>query len=97
MVGLGRLPASASLLLLSSLPGSLQLQIPLEFVEQLPLGASDPPAYQPLINTQALQDAIDVNQLFSRAKELYAIAKLSEPEYNHPTRIIGSKGRQIDR
>jgi aminopeptidase Y len=93
MVGFGRLPAAGGLLLLSSLPGSLQLQVPLQ-LDQQPLGASAPAASPlPLISTEALQESISVDNLLSRAEELYLIAKLSEKEYNHPTRVIGSKGR----
>ena len=28
----------------------------------------------------------------ARAEKLYEIAKLSEDQYNHPTRVIGSAG-----
>lgn len=47
---------------------------------------------KPLVDTKALQDSISSDKLFSRAKELYEIAKLAEDEYNHPTRVIGSDG-----
>lgn len=46
-----------------------------------------------LIDTEALQALIKPEKLLHRAKELYEIAKLSEDEYNHPTRVIGSKGK----
>lgn len=45
-----------------------------------------------LVNSQALQDAISIDTLLSRAEDLYQIANLSSPEYNHPTRVIGSAG-----
>lgn len=47
---------------------------------------------KPLINSQSLQDTIKIENLLSRAEKLYEIAKLGEEEYNHPTRVIGSKG-----
>jgi aminopeptidase Y len=67
------------------------VQFPLFSQEQAPLGGLDLVS-KPLINTEALQDAIKAENLLARAKELYKIAKLGEPEYNHPTRVIGSKG-----
>ena len=45
-----------------------------------------------LVDSVSLQDAIEAQSLLSRAKKLYEIAKLGEPEYNHPTRVIGSQG-----
>ena len=48
---------------------------------------------RPLVDTKALQDSIKAENLESRAKEFYNIAKLSEDEYNHPTRVIGSDGQ----
>ncbi|KAK4208198.1 peptidase family M28 [Rhypophila decipiens] len=44
------------------------------------------------IDSEALQGTIKVENLLARAKQLYEIAKLGEDEYNHPTRVIGSKG-----
>ncbi|KAI5203254.1 hypothetical protein AUEXF2481DRAFT_64435 [Aureobasidium subglaciale EXF-2481] len=44
------------------------------------------------IDTKKLQADIDINKLFARAEELAKIADLGIPEYNHPTRVIGSKG-----
>lgn len=49
-------------------------------------------SHLPTVETQALQDSIDIDKLLRRAEKLYEIAKLSEPEYNRPTRVIGSKG-----
>ncbi|KAG9722484.1 hypothetical protein KCU73_g13964, partial [Aureobasidium melanogenum] len=45
-----------------------------------------------VIDTNKLQADIDIKKLVARAEELYKIAELSIPEYNHPTRVIGSKG-----
>jgi aminopeptidase Y len=44
------------------------------------------------IDTKKLQADIDIKKLVARAEELAKIADLSLPEYNHPTRVIGSKG-----
>lgn len=45
-----------------------------------------------LVGTAALQADIKSDSLLKRATELFDIAKLSEDEFNHPTRVIGSKG-----
>ncbi|KAK5659564.1 hypothetical protein OQA88_766 [Cercophora sp. LCS_1] len=55
---------------------------------QAPIGA----AKKPLVTSDDLQATISSKALLARAKHLYEIAKLSEHEYNHPTRVIGSKG-----
>jgi aminopeptidase Y len=44
------------------------------------------------VSSESLQDRIHAENLFERAKTLYSIAELGEDEYNHPTRVIGSKG-----
>lgn len=76
---------------------------------QLPLVADDSyPSYSPVtppassdisngiaIDTKKLQADIDIKKLVARAEDLYKIAELSIPEYNHPTRVIGSKGEHI--
>lgn len=49
---------------------------------------------KPLVNSSALQDLISIDRLMERANKLYEIAQLSEPEHNHPTRVIGSLGRR---
>jgi aminopeptidase Y len=46
----------------------------------------------PLIDSKTFQDRITSFALEGRAKVLYDLAKKSEDEYNHPTRVIGSKG-----
>ncbi|KAL2760355.1 hypothetical protein ACRALDRAFT_1026055 [Sodiomyces alcalophilus JCM 7366] len=47
---------------------------------------------KPLVESEALQKLIKADNLLARAEHLYEIAKLGEPEYNHPTRVIGSEG-----
>lgn len=48
---------------------------------------------KPVVSSKALQDAIDVKVLLKRAEKLYELAELSEEDYGHPTRVIGSKGK----
>jgi aminopeptidase Y len=66
------------------------LQIPLvhNSAQQTLVGHS----HKPLVDSEALQAAIKVENLLARAEDLYKIAKLGEDEYNHPTRVIGSAG-----
>lgn len=45
-----------------------------------------------LVSSAALGGVITKENLMKRAHELYEIAELSFDEYNHPTRVIGSKG-----
>ncbi|THC97987.1 hypothetical protein EYZ11_002557 [Aspergillus tanneri] len=45
-----------------------------------------------LVSSSALQGHIDASNLLQRAKTLYHIAEQGFDEYNHPTRVIGSKG-----
>jgi aminopeptidase Y len=56
--------------------------------QQQPLHYAD----KPLVDSASLEATIHSKNLLSRAKELFEIAKLGEDEYNHPTRVIGSKG-----
>ncbi|KAK0711760.1 aminopeptidase-like protein Y [Lasiosphaeris hirsuta] len=60
--------------------------------EQAPIGIGA--SKKPLIDSEALQSTISTAALLARAKHLYKIAKLGEDEYNHPTRVIGSKGHR---
>ncbi|ATY59352.1 aminopeptidase Y precursor [Cordyceps militaris] len=60
-----------------------------------------PPAQNPLkhprplvVDSQKLQDLVRIENLSKRADELYQIARLSEPDFNRPTRVIGSKGHE---
>ncbi|KAL4877541.1 hypothetical protein BJY04DRAFT_197794 [Aspergillus karnatakaensis] len=66
--------------------GISALRIPL--LEQLPLND----ARSDLVSSQELQDQIHASNLLDRAKVLYSIAEKGIDEYNHPTRVIGSKG-----
>ena len=82
---------------LLSLAGSAGLAAAAAFDAQIPL-AQEPVDVVPasgdanLIDSQKLQDTIKAENLMARAEKLYEIAKLSEDQYNHPTRVIGSAG-----
>ncbi|RYP68554.1 hypothetical protein DL770_008419 [Monosporascus sp. CRB-9-2] len=69
---------------------ALQFQKPLVTQEDLPSAGKT--LDRPLVDSEELQAKITKDNLLARAKELYEIAKLSEDEYNHPTRVIGSHG-----
>lgn len=76
---------------------ALSLQQPLaggSESQQSPLGTSTTTSTskKPLVDSDALQAAISIDSLLERSKDLYKIAELSLPEYNHPTRVIGSEG-----
>lgn len=45
-----------------------------------------------LVSSTSLEARITKEALLKRAKHLYKIAEEGIPEYNHPTRVIGSKG-----
>lgn len=60
--------------------------------QQLPLFDPASVAAKELVSSASLQERIHSDNLFDRAKTLYSIAQLGEDEYNHPTRVIGSKG-----
>ncbi|PWY69061.1 aromatic prenyltransferase [Aspergillus heteromorphus CBS 117.55] len=56
-------------------------------------GTHDPiAADKPLISSPLLQEQVKAENLLHRARQLYKIAELGQEEYNHPTRVIGSKG-----
>ncbi|CEN61966.1 Putative Aminopeptidase [Aspergillus calidoustus] len=78
-------PAAISLGLIG---GVSALHIPPQALEQLPLGDVG----KELVSSEALQSQIHVSNLLDRAKILYGLAERSIDEYNHPTRVIGSKG-----
>jgi len=79
--------------LCAAIAGTAALQIPLlSSYLQAPIVEGGHDESKPRINSSALQDLISGDRLFARAEKLYKYAKLSEDEYNHPTRVIGSAG-----
>lgn len=52
----------------------------------------DSPPSKVLVSSASLENDIKQHNLLKRAEHLYKIAKTSEHEYNHPTRVIGSEG-----
>ncbi|KAF1998774.1 aminopeptidase-like protein Y [Amniculicola lignicola CBS 123094] len=84
-----------SLLLSVTVATATAIQIPfLSFPtshDQAPIDVAKPET-KPLVDSSELQDLISGDRLMARAKKLYEIAKLGEPEFNHPTRVIGSDG-----
>ncbi|RDA92024.1 hypothetical protein CP533_0997 [Ophiocordyceps camponoti-saundersi (nom. inval.)] len=46
------------------------------------------------VDPQELQDSISAENLKRRAEDLYEIAKRSEEDWGHPTRVIGSPGHR---
>ncbi|KKK23164.1 hypothetical protein P175DRAFT_0501298 [Aspergillus ochraceoroseus IBT 24754] len=84
-----QLPKKSAVLALTLIGGISALQIPLlQTAEQLPLGETR----KALVSSSELQDHIHSSNLLDRAETLYSIAEQSVDEYNHPTRVIGSKG-----
>ena len=53
-----------------------------------------PQPAKPLVDSEALEASISADALLSRAKLLFEIAQLSQDEYGHPTRVIGSAGHR---
>lgn len=49
---------------------------------------------KPLVSSDALEGHITAKGLLKRARKLYDIAELGAADYNHPTRVIGSAGKQ---
>lgn len=88
------MPSTAWAALATLAACSHALQLPLQKpLDSHPVSApSVDYSKRPLIDTQELQDLIKVKNLYTRAEKLYDIAKTSEEEFNHPTRVIGSKG-----
>jgi aminopeptidase Y len=82
-------PAAISLGLIGGV--SALARIPPQALEQLPLGDVG----KELVSSEALQSQIHVSNLIDRAKILYGLAERSIDEYNHPTRVIGSKGMYV--
>ncbi|KAL2827174.1 hypothetical protein BDW59DRAFT_58313 [Aspergillus cavernicola] len=74
---------------LGLISGISAFRIPLsQALEQLPLAD----ARKELVSSSGLQDQIHASNLLDRAKVLYGLAEQAIDEYNHPTRVIGSKG-----
>lgn len=98
MLTTSRLALVAALALSSIGVTADQSQRPLGSIVELPLSGSSSDdgaagGSRPLIDTKALQDLIKPDALMKRAEKLYAIAKMSEDQFNHPTRVIGSHGK----
>ena len=75
----------------ASLAGASLLQLPLiNPPEQAPIARYES---KPLVSSEALEARISEKNLRKRAETLFAIAEESIEEYNHPTRVIGSKGK----
>ncbi|KAI2629395.1 peptidase family M28 [Xylaria nigripes] len=90
MVGISRLSLLATIASVSA-----QLQKPLvSYPGQDVLDAHDTRA-KPLIDTELLQARITTKNLINRANVLYGLAKSSEDEFGHPTRVIGSPGHRL--
>lgn len=92
----------AAAALASSVQGSqIPLQRPLSTPDRHPVASAAPAIddlianTKPIVDSQMLQDSIKVKNLMSRAEKLYSLAQLSEVDFNHPTRVIGSKGNDI--
>ncbi|TWU75757.1 hypothetical protein ED733_002118 [Metarhizium rileyi] len=83
------MPPISSLLALSAVAAALHL--PQQPLNDPPISPGTDISGTP-VTTIALQDHIDKDRLWERAEKLYELAKKSEDEYNHPTRVIGSKG-----
>lgn len=58
-----------------------------------PENAPQPHLKKPLVTSEAIQADIRSEKLLERAKRLFEIAKISEDEYGHPTRVINSDGK----
>src|SRR5207248_192923 len=79
---------------LALLGGVSAMQLPLVQTSepQIPVAVGE----KELVSSSSLQGRIDAENLLKRAKTLYSIAELGIDEYNHPTRVIGSKGTAIN-
>lgn len=74
--------------------GASAAQLPLIQTSQIPQSPQIPVAAgeKHLVSSDALQEQIDPASLLQRAKTLYHIAEQGIDEFNHPTRVIGSRG-----
>ena len=66
---------------------ALDVQIPLHQPDLAPAGGD-----LKVVDSKGLQDTIKAENLKARAEKLFEAAQLSEEEYGHPTRVIGSAG-----
>ncbi|KAI0100643.1 peptidase family M28 [Nemania sp. FL0031] len=89
MVGLSRLSLIATIAAVSA-----QFQKPLVSQSEDVLLEADKTSNKPLVDTEALQAHITAESLLKHAEALYNIAKSSEEEFGHPTRVIGSEGHR---
>lgn len=87
------LGALATTLLQGASASGLQQPLLDSDAQQAPIA----PSYssKPLVDSEALQDAISADKLVQRSLDLYKIAELSLHEFNHPTRVIGSPGKHL--
>ncbi|KAI8629080.1 aminopeptidase [Xylariaceae sp. FL1651] len=92
MVGINRLSLIAAIAIIPQAV-STQLQKPLSSQQEHSLVA-DTTRVRPLVDTELLQASFSKESLLRRANDLYYIAKSSEEEFGHPTRVIGSEGHQ---
>lgn len=76
------------------LGGASAVQLPLYPPYSIPQSpqVQIPAAEKHLVSSEALQEQIDPASLLRRAKTLYRIAEQGIDEFNHPTRVIGSRG-----
>lgn len=83
---------SLCLATLASLAGASAVQRPLTLPldTQVPIGITA----KPLVSSSALQADVSRWNLLDRANHLFGLAQLSK-EYNHETRVIGSKGMHL--
>jgi aminopeptidase Y len=82
---------TAALVGATAATASAFLQVPLMNLQETN-GARISSGSRPLVNSEALQELINSDNLYKRAEDLYAVAQLSEPTEGHPTRVIGSAG-----
>lgn len=64
---------------------------PIEIAPRCPSAVSYPPA-APIVDSESLQARISGASLQQRAAALYDMAKESQDDWGHPTRVIGSSG-----
>ncbi|KAI0376281.1 Zn-dependent exopeptidase [Hypomontagnella monticulosa] len=89
MASLNRWPSTLLLAVLGAATAS-EFQVPL--VSQQGSLKAESTIAKPLVNTSDLQASIKIENLVQHAKYLFDLAQLSEPEFGHPTRVIGSDG-----